>query len=69
MIRLRTAPTREFDEHDADHFMGLAGKVAQRKIIYGGDCLSSLTVRNRFVVAMAKFPHFLSPLNSVNNTQ
>ncbi|GAB5487471.1 MAG: histidinol-phosphatase [Parasphingorhabdus sp.] len=35
---LATTTPHQFDEHDADHFMGLAGKVAPRKIIYGGDC-------------------------------
>ena len=35
---LATTTPHQFDEHDADHFMGLAGKVATRKIIYGGDC-------------------------------
>ena len=35
---LATTSPHCFDEHDADHFMGLAGKVATRKIIYGGDC-------------------------------
>ncbi len=35
---LATTTPHQFDEHDADHFMGLAGKVAERKIIYGGDC-------------------------------
>lgn len=35
---LATTSPHCFDEHDADHFMALAGKVAERKIIYGGDC-------------------------------
>ncbi|MFK7843534.1 MAG: histidinol-phosphatase [Sphingorhabdus sp.] len=35
---LATTSPHCFNEHEADHFMGLAGKVAQRKIIYGGDC-------------------------------
>lgn len=35
---LATTSPHLFDEHDADHFMGLASKVAPRKIIYGGDC-------------------------------
>ena len=48
---VRTAPCRDlsaavlgttsphaFTEHEADHFMGLAKAVAERKIIYGGDC-------------------------------
>lgn len=35
---LATTTPHQFDGHDADHFMGLAGKVAPRKIIYGGDC-------------------------------
>lgn len=35
---LATTTPHQFTDHDADHFMGLAGKVAPRKIIYGGDC-------------------------------
>ena len=35
---LATTSPHLFDEHDAEHFMGLASKVASRKIIYGGDC-------------------------------
>ena len=35
---LATTTPHQFGELEADHFMGLAGKVAQRKIIYGGDC-------------------------------
>ncbi|MEO9599238.1 histidinol-phosphatase [Parasphingorhabdus sp.] len=35
---LATTSPHCFNELEADHFMGLAGKVAQRKIIYGGDC-------------------------------
>ncbi|SIN60623.1 histidinol-phosphatase, inositol monophosphatase family [Parasphingorhabdus marina DSM 22363] len=35
---LATTTPHQFDEHDAEHFMSLAGKVAPRKIIYGGDC-------------------------------
>jgi len=48
---VRTAPCRElsdavlgttsphhFSGHEADHFMGLAKAVAERKMIYGGDC-------------------------------
>ncbi len=35
---LGTTSPHAFDDHEADHFMGLAAKVAQRKIIYGGDC-------------------------------
>ncbi|MEW4468790.1 histidinol-phosphatase [Parasphingorhabdus sp. JC815] len=35
---LATTSPHLFDEHDAEHFMALASKVAPRKIIYGGDC-------------------------------
>ena len=35
---LATTTPHQFDDHDAEHFMSLAGKVAPRKIIYGGDC-------------------------------
>lgn len=35
---LATTSPHLFEEHDPDHFMGLAAKVAPRKIIYGGDC-------------------------------
>ena len=35
---LATTTPHQFNEHEADHFMGLAKAVAERKIIYGGDC-------------------------------
>lgn len=35
---LATTSPHLFDNHQADHFMGLAKSVAERKIIYGGDC-------------------------------
>lgn len=35
---LATTTPHQFSEHEADHFMGLAKAVAERKIIYGGDC-------------------------------
>ena len=35
---LATTTPHQFSDHEADHFMGLAKAVAERKIIYGGDC-------------------------------
>ena len=35
---LATTTPHQFSDHEADHFMGLAKSVAERKIIYGGDC-------------------------------
>lgn len=35
---LATTSPHLFSDHEADHFMGLAKAVAERKIIYGGDC-------------------------------
>lgn len=35
---LGTTSPHAFTEGEADHFMGLAKAVAERKIIYGGDC-------------------------------
>jgi histidinol phosphatase-like enzyme (inositol monophosphatase family) len=37
-VILATTSPHLFTEHQADHFLGLAGKVARRRIIYGGDC-------------------------------
>ena len=35
---LATTTPHQFSDHEADHFMSLAKAVAERKIIYGGDC-------------------------------
>lgn len=35
---LATTSPHLFSEHQADHFLSLAGKVARRRIVYGGDC-------------------------------
>ena len=35
---LGTTSPHLFSEHQADHFLSLAGKVARRRIVYGGDC-------------------------------
>lgn len=35
---LGTTSPHLFSEHEAEHFLSLAGKVARRRIIYGGDC-------------------------------
>lgn len=35
---LATTSPHLFSEHEGEHFINLAGKVAQRRIIYGGDC-------------------------------
>ena len=35
---LGTTSPHLFSEHEAGHFLSLAGKVARRRIIYGGDC-------------------------------
>lgn len=35
---LATTSPHAFTEHEADHFMALAQSVAERKIVYGGDC-------------------------------
>lgn len=35
---LATTTPHQFSDHEADHFMGLAKAVAERKICYGGDC-------------------------------
>lgn len=35
---LATTSPHAFDAHDGEHFLGLASKVAQRRIVYGGDC-------------------------------
>jgi len=35
---LATTTPHQFSDHEADHFMALAKTVAERKIIYGGDC-------------------------------
>ena len=35
---LATTTPHQFSDQEADHFMGLAKAVAERKIIYGGDC-------------------------------
>lgn len=35
---LGTTSPHAFDEHEGEHFLGLAAKVASRRIIYGGDC-------------------------------
>ena len=37
---LATTSPHCFSSHQADHFMALAQKVAERKIVYGGDCYS-----------------------------
>lgn len=37
---LATTSPNMFGEHDADAFMRLAGEVAERKIVWGGDCYS-----------------------------
>lgn len=37
MLLATTSPSL-FDDHAAEHFMALAGKVARRRIIWGGDC-------------------------------
>lgn len=35
---LATTSPHAFDAHDGEHFLGLAAQVAQRRIVYGGDC-------------------------------
>jgi histidinol phosphatase-like enzyme (inositol monophosphatase family) len=35
---LATTSPHAFDDHQAAHFLSLAGKVAPRRIVYGGDC-------------------------------
>lgn len=35
---LATTSPHLFSAHEGDHFINLTGKVAQRRIIYGGDC-------------------------------
>lgn len=35
---LATTSPHLFSAHEGEHFLGLAAKVAQRRIIYGGDC-------------------------------
>lgn len=35
---LGTTSPHLFSEHQAEHFLSLAGKVARRRIVYGGDC-------------------------------
>ncbi|MEY3702679.1 MAG: hypothetical protein RLZZ561_299 [Pseudomonadota bacterium] len=35
---LGTTSPHLFTEHEAEHFVALAGKVARRRIVYGGDC-------------------------------
>jgi inositol-phosphate phosphatase / L-galactose 1-phosphate phosphatase / histidinol-phosphatase len=35
---LGTTSPHAFSEHEAAHFVALAGKVAKRRIVYGGDC-------------------------------
>lgn len=35
---LATTSPHAFDAHQGEHFLGLAAKVAPRRIIYGGDC-------------------------------
>ncbi|MBC2776240.1 histidinol-phosphatase [Parasphingopyxis marina] len=35
---LATTSPHAFDSHEGEHFLHLAGKVAPRRIIYGGDC-------------------------------
>ncbi|MFM6852504.1 MAG: histidinol-phosphatase [Sphingopyxis sp.] len=35
---LGTTSPHLFSAHEGEHFLNLAGKVAQRRIIYGGDC-------------------------------
>lgn len=35
---LGTTSPHAFSAHDGEHFLNLAGKVASRRIIYGGDC-------------------------------
>lgn len=35
---LATTSPHLFSAHEGEHFLNLAGKVAQRRIIYGGDC-------------------------------
>lgn len=35
---LGTTSPHAFSDHEAEHFMALAQKVARRRIIYGGDC-------------------------------
>lgn len=37
---LGTTSPHLFDAHQGEHFLNLATKVAQRRIIYGGDCYS-----------------------------
>lgn len=35
---LATTSPHAFTQHEGEHFLALAGKVAPRRIIYGGDC-------------------------------
>ena len=35
---LATTSPHAFDAHQGEHFLSLASKVAQRRIVYGGDC-------------------------------
>lgn len=35
---LGTTSPHAFSAHEGEHFLNLAGKVAQRRIVYGGDC-------------------------------
>ena len=37
---LGTTSPHAFDAHQGEHFLNLAGKVAPRRIVYGGDCYS-----------------------------
>lgn len=37
-VILATTSPHLFSEHEADHFLNLAAKVARRRIVYGGDC-------------------------------
>ena len=46
---LATTAPHQFSDHEADHFMGLAKAVAERKIIYGGDCYNYGLVASGFV--------------------
>lgn len=46
---LATTTPHQFSDHEADHFMGLAKAVAERKIIYGGDCYNYGLVASGYV--------------------
>lgn len=46
---LGTTSPHAFSEQEADHFMGLAKAVAERKIVYGGDCYNYALVASGHV--------------------